>query len=522
MNRGAGALRSAVGYDAGMRSGKSRVARAGFVVLSAAVVTSVAWTLLRATVGGSDAGAPLPFVEASTPPAPAIDAPVVAATPVDHRSVGAAADESSPSRRIPAFEDGAGGESDRTVEGGRVVVEAHIADLEGVELERKHVLFLLPNRHPYRSALDGIPAKGRSAIVAIDSAPGASREGVDVDCVLRDLYGGRSGISFELDAAFAGVLELIVRDSVVSRLDWKVGDPDPVFRVDLAAIRGRLATLRIGLEGLPPDAVPDFVVRVEREGDLFGEGLSGEARSIARSPLVLNSLPAGKYRIAARSDSLAIAPAVVELHEGEDRRVDLVVVPEARVTIRFIPYRGESPSEFTSLSSWSGLEVRTLGGAMRHPQGCARVSKMVAAPVPAASDGTSDGSYGVDVEIAGLVPGPCILLVGSNRLDANLVAGENPMLVFPIRAARFATFEVETRAAVGETAVNADLRVYAADGLELASEFEALLLRDDRVGVTTVDLIPGSYRVAMRLASGRRVESRFTVDDVIPARVVLK
>jgi hypothetical protein len=322
-----------------------------------------------------------------------------------------------------------------TAHGAPFTITARVKDRSDQFIERAELALLFPNRDPFSSQYDDTTGRAQTRLLAIADGEEEARE---IDFMLLQPRGEPAGLWFSLPPGFEGRLVLIIHDAEADRVDYRVGDTEPIFRVDLAAIRAQFATLTIGVDA--EFASDGFIVRVETDSNGI-DGLSidrskdrgetrfvvitdehGRATSVRRGgerrsfgpPIVLSALLPGVYRIAARSDSAAFEPAVVTLAAREERSVTLVAAPRCDVKLRVWPPVGRKLPEIGT------PEIRLAALDVMFPQQNGISERLVV-------DG-GGGRQFVEFTFRGLPPGSVVFLVATSESSASLAPGDNGVI----------------------------------------------------------------------------------------------
>lgn len=379
----------------------------------------------------------------------------------------------------------------------RVEVTARVADRSGRFLDYHEICRLLPNRDPFSSHVDFTPARGVCELRRVDPLRGVARA---IDFGVTMQRDGSTLLLFDLPAGFAGALLLVTRDVEASRVDYRAGDPDPVFVVDLAALEARFATLAIDLAGEGFERTP-FRVRVERAGSV-GDAFDGFMESPNGEPLVLRDLPAGRYRIAAHAEGCGIRPVECDLAAGATHEVELAVVEESRIVVRV----------------HLGAERRRAGAdavKLRAPDafvGPDRIRLPMARVVTEQVEGPGDEAAEVlSLRYVGLPPGPLLLASGADTLDLSLRPGDNGVVDFVLRDTLAVEVEIRGVGDGGSGRVGGVAVITSGEGVAFVPRRVDCLLRPDGSAIARLDLVPGRYRAVFEFDDGARRAGSFEV-----------
>lgn len=378
-----------------------------------------------------------------------------------------------------------------------ISVRARVADLSGRWLPYDEVSSLLPNRDPLSSFTDLTPARGACELRAIDSLTRRIRE---IPCHVMHERDGSTALCFDVERDFVATLQLISRDQEVSRVDFRAGDPDPVFLVDLAAQKARLATLRIRLGSDESLALP-FQARIERE-DGGIDAFDGEMRSWNGEMLVLESLPAGTYRITGVLAGHGIAPAQIVLEAGADETVTLESTEECGVVVRL------RLSAVFRREGTRNVEVDAPAAYVGTPFVRVPMESVMLGRVP---DASNEMAETISLRYGGLPPGPLLLVLGSDSKTLVLQPGDNGIVDFELRDTVAISLELREVGARAAGRISGLARLELATGATLASRRLDFDLRSDGSATTSIDLVPGAYRGIFELENGVRRVGAFEV-----------
>lgn len=384
----------------------------------------------------------------------------------------------------------------RDREPGFVSVRARVAEPSGRWLDYAQVNHLLPNRDPFSSFIDFTPARGACELRALDSVTQRTRALEFHVTMLRD---GSTALSFDLSTTFVGSLLLVTRDLEASRVAYRVGDPDPVFVVDLAALRRRFATITIDLAGVAASRVP-FLVRVEREGG-SRDDFDGRLESSNGERLELRDMPAGRYHIAAHAEGRGVEPAVIDVVAGEVRAVDLVVTEECRIEVRV----------FTDAVERRERSAEVHIGAPAALVGTERIRLPMERVVVGVAEPSSAVDGSLSLRYAGLPPGPLVLVSGSDTLALSLRPGDNGVVDFVLRDTLAITLEVPGVGDGMSASLGAVASLTSESGVALIPRRLDFQLRADGVATASIDLVPGRYRASIEFDDGSRRDGSFDV-----------
>jgi len=376
---------------------------------------------------------------------------------------------------------------------GRVHVIGRITDMNGNPLTYAELEFLLPNHDPLSSAFDPYAeSRGDSDIRAIPEGYERGFRGYQQMFTLAD-----SRFAIDLPATFRGRLELVVRDQVIDQQVFAVGDPEPWFQVDVAAIRVGLATLQLRVHG--PDRWTATITR--EDGSIFGESEAVLDSASLNDPrdVVLEGIAPGTCVVQICSEQLAFAPQRVELLSGRTTTMD------------FHPVEGG----FLRLKLTSADHLPPLTSPrVRHSS----------FGVPIATSAIPFGSNGpAELRIGPLPPGFITVVLAAHGLEAEIRAGETTEYTLELQPTKAVSLLIhEGTIPPGVDHVRARAEVDSMSGVRVYDE--EIILRSGEPGtlVGRLDLPSGSYRLRIGLIDGRTIERIFAVDPAAKSHVDLR